>query len=98
MNTYTKPHYHYGCCWSTLIRKRVALSDAFLRQAVTRSTPWTRGLKRQKHSGKSYQVKLIVPEVFRPIRNAVYRVPCSRKDTDTKTLICLEIHSIDNRC
>ena len=65
--------------------------------AQTRSTPHKKGAKRANASGKAYQVRLIVPDQYRPVENAVYRCRFKRIETDKKTLISIEVRNMENR-
>jgi len=70
----------------------------YLFVAQIRSTPHETGAKRANASGKAYQVRLIVPDHYRPVVNAIYLCRFTRRETDRKTLIYIEVRNMENRC
>ena len=57
-----------------------------------------KGVKRVNASGRGYHVRLIVPAHLKPVVNAVYRMRLTRHDLKTRTVIAVEIRSMENRC
>ena len=57
-----------------------------------------KGAKRQNASGRSWQIRMIVPKHLKPVRNAIYRIRLTRRDSNKKVLICIEIRDFINRC